>query len=191
MKQIILNRAFFLRPTLKVAQDLLGKYLVFNNISGKICEVEAYIGQNDKASHASCGKTKRNEIMFKKGGFAYIYLIYGIYNCLNITTENEGFPSAVLIRAIELPDANGPGKLCRKFGLNRSHNGFDLTTPPQVNPEKSRGIDVARGPIYIEDMEEPIGKIIKTPRIGVDYAGDHAKLPWRFCLKDSKYLSKK
>lgn len=164
-----LSRSFYTRPTLQVAKELLGKYLVFRDKSAKITEVEAYIGQKDQACHAACGKTKRNEVMFKKGGFAYIYLIYGIYHCLNITTENEGFPAAVLIRAVDHPDANGPGKLCRYFGLTKVQNGVDIT----------------RSELYIEDRGDRIAKsqIIATPRIGVDYAGKDAKLPWRFLIK--------
>lgn len=190
-----LKRSFYTRPTLIVARGLLGKYLVYKDKSARICEVEAYVGQDDKACHAACGKTKRNEMMFKKGGFAYIYIIYGIYHCLNITTEKEGFPSAVLIRAVEHPEANGsvsarpsldgPGKLCRYFGLTKTQNGLDLT----------------KGPIYIKDRamsdiksDRPVAtklrhrgerpkNIIATPRIGVDYAGKDAQLPWRFLIK--------
>lgn len=172
-----MTRDFYLRPTLIVAKNLLGKYLVFHDKSGRICEVEAYIGQDDLACHATRGKTKRNEVMFYCGGHAYIYLIYGIYNCLNIVTEKEGFPAAVLIRAIELKNANGPGKLCRTLGLTRQHNGLDLT----------------KSELYIEDREKIIStnKIIQTPRIGVDYSGESAQLPWRFAIKDSPYLSQR
>lgn len=188
-----LQRAFYLRPTLEVARDLLGKYLVFQNKSGKIVEVEAYIGHDDLACHASSGKTKRNEVMFFRGGHAYIYIIYGLYHCLNIVTEKEDFPAAVLIRAIELEGANGPGKLCRAFGLTRDHNGLDLTTTLKVNPERSRGVDLTKPPLYIEDREEQItqSQIAQTPRIGVDYAGKSAQLPWRFIIKNSPYLSKR
>lgn len=171
----ILPRSFYTRATLQVSRDLLGKYLVYKNKSGRICEVEAYIGQNDKACHASRGLTKRNQVMYKTGGFSYVYIIYGIYNCLNITTEIEGFPAAVLIRSIELPNANGPGKLCRELNITRVQNGLDVT----------------KGPIYIEDRYEIVGPIAQTPRIGVDYAGKDAILPWRFCLANSQFLSRK
>lgn len=176
MKNLILKRSFYTRPTLQVAQDLLGKYLVFGKKSGMITEVEAYIGFDDKACHAARGQTKRNEIMFRKGGFAYIYLIYGIYHCLNITTEKKGFPSAILIRSLDLKNSNGPGKLCREFGLTRAQNGLDVTRPP----------------IYIEDRlarrsfseggGDPNYNIIQTPRIGIDYSGKSAELPWRFLI---------
>jgi len=190
---MILPRKFYLRPTLPVAKDLLGKYLVYKNKSAKIIEVEAYVGQKDLACHASKGKTKRNEAMFLDGGHIYIYLIYGIYHCLNIVTGKKDHPEAVLIRALEYEDCDGPGKLCRKFGLTRAQNGLDLTTPLKVNPEQSRGIDLTKGPIYIEDRGViiPKNQIISTPRIGVAYAGKWAKKPWRFLVSDSKFLSRK
>lgn len=174
---MILKRNFYLKPTLQVAKNLLGKYLVYKDKSAKIIEVEAYIGQKDLACHASKGKTKRNEAMFLEGGHTYIYLIYGIYHCLNIVTGKREHPEAILIRALEYEGCDGPGKLCRKFGLKRAQNGLDLT----------------KGPIYIEDRGVKIAKnrIIGTSRIGVAYAGKWAKKPWRFLIKDSKYLSRK
>jgi DNA-3-methyladenine glycosylase len=181
-----LPRQFYTRSTLTVAKELLGKYLVFKNKSAKICEVEAYIGQNDRACHASAGKTKRNLTMFYLGGHSYVYLIYGIYHCLNLVTEKEGFPAAVLIRALEYPNANGPGKLCREFAINLSHNGLDLTDS-QMYIEDRPARHASQGDA---DGGEPNPKIFKTPRIGVDYAGKDAKLPWRFCLKNSNFLSK-
>ena len=188
---MILKRSFYLKPTLDVAYDLIGKYLVFQDKPAKIVEVEAYIGQNDKACHASCGKTRRNEAMFLQGGHAYIYIIYGLYHCLNIVTEKEGFPAAVLIRAIELDGADGPGKLCRTLGLSREHNGLDLTTSLKVNPERSRGVDLTKPPLYIEDRGERPLKILQSKRIGVDYAGKSAKLPWRFVAAESQFLSRR
>ncbi|HEX5647819.1 MAG TPA: DNA-3-methyladenine glycosylase, partial [Nitrospira sp.] len=99
-------RAFFNRPTLTVARSLVGKYLVREHgkgtIAGKIIEVEAYIGSNDKACHASKGRTGRTDVMFGPAGVAYVYLIYGMYHCLNVVTEREEFPAAVLIRAVEV-----------------------------------------------------------------------------------------
>ena len=169
------KRSFYTRPTLVVARDLLGKYLVYKNKTGKIVEVEAYIGQDDLACHAARGKTERNQVMFKKGGYAYVYIIYGLYNCLNITTEKENFPAAILIRGIEHPEANGPGKLCRYFSITRKDNGLDLT----------------RSDLYIEDRGKPKGSVVQTPRIGIDYAGKSAKLPWRFVIKNSPFLPRK
>jgi len=170
-----LKRSFYTRPSLVVARDLLGKYLVYKTRAGKITEVEAYLGQDDLACHAARGKTERNQMMFKKGGYAYVYIIYGIYHCLNVTTERENFPAAVLIRGIEHPEANGPGKLCRFLKITRKNNGLDLTISD----------------LYIEDRGEPKGQVIQTSRIGVDYAGKSAKLPWRYVLKNSPYLSRK
>ena len=171
-----LPEIFFERKTLKVAKDLLGCFLV-RKISGRkiigcIIETEAYCGPEDLANHASRGRTKRTEVMFGPAGQAYIYLIYGIYHCLNIVTGKKDTPEAVLIRALEYENSDGPGKLCRAFGLSRSHNGLDLK----------------KGPIYIEDrgVKIPKNQILKTPRIGVAYAGSFAKKPWRFLIKDAK-----
>ena len=168
---MILPKKFYLRPALNVAPNLLGKYLVYGKKAGKIIEVEAYVGTKDLACHASRGKTKRNEAMFLEGGHTYIYLIYGIYYCLNIVTGKKDNPEAILIRALEKENCDGPGKLCRAFGLSRSHNGLDLE----------------KGPIYIEDrgIKIPKNQILKTPRIGVSYAGSFAKKPWRFLIKDA------
>ncbi|HDL03973.1 MAG TPA: DNA-3-methyladenine glycosylase, partial [candidate division Zixibacteria bacterium] len=142
-----LNREFYLRPTLDVARDLIGKYLVFKTggkvLSARLVEVEAYIGENDPACHAAVGRTDRNDIMYGPGGYSYVYFIYGMYHCLNVVTENEGFPAAVLIRGAEPVEGieimlsqfdnkknngltSGPGKLCKAFGLSREHNGLDL-----------------------------------------------------------------
>jgi DNA-3-methyladenine glycosylase len=127
-----LTRDFFNRPTVQVAQDLLGKIMVFGSFGGIITETEAYVGQDDPACHAAKGITPRNAIMFGEAGFSYVYFIYGMYHCLNFVTEEEGFPAAVLIRGIQLikPSPhllNGPGKLCRHLGITRDHNGIDLT----------------------------------------------------------------
>ena len=172
-----LSRKFYRRSALKVAPELLGKYLVYGKKAGKIIEVEAYVGQKDLACHASKGKTKRNEAMFLQGGHTYIYLIYGMYHCLNIVTGKKDSPEAVLIRVLEWENCDGPGKLCRKFGLTRAQNGLDLT----------------KGPIYIEDRGVKFAKneIIRTPRIGVSYAGQWAKKPWRFLINNSQYLSER
>lgn len=172
-----LKRSFFLHPTLVVGKDLLGKYLIFQKKSAKIVEVEAYIGKNDLACHARFGKTNRNAVMFGPGGFAYIYFVYGMHHMLNITTEKNGFPAAVLIRAVEYPASNGPGKLTRAFGITTSQNGLDLT----------------RSALYIEDRSTKISpeEVAQTPRIGIGYAGKWAQKPWRFIVKDSLYLSRK
>ena len=172
----ILSRIFFNRPTVTVARSLIGKYLVRSidgrMLAGKIVEVEAYVGPQDNACHASKGRTQRTEVMFGPGGVAYVYFIYGMYHCLNVVTEREEFPSAVLIRAIEIDGEliDGPGRLCRALQIDRRLNRVDLTTGESIWFE-DRGVLVERG-----DVEA-------HPRIGVDYAGKWAKKPWRFRLR--------
>jgi DNA-3-methyladenine glycosylase len=174
-----LSRAFFNRPTLTVARSLIGKYLVRDNgngeIAGKIIEVEAYVGSQDKACHASKGRTARTEVLFGPPGISYVYLIYGMYHLLNVVTERTDFPAAVLIRAIEVEGVliDGPGKLCRALGIDRSLNRLELTEGRRVWFE-DRGTRVARK------------KIGAFPRIGVEYAGSWAKKPWRFRLIESE-----
>jgi DNA-3-methyladenine glycosylase len=191
-----LKRYFYNQPTLKVAKNLLGKYLVMKSgkdlLSGKIVETEAYIGKSDPASHAYRGVTPRNKIMFGKPGFAYIYLTYGMYHCLNFVTEKDGFPAAVLIRALEPEEGiemmmrnrkiseiknltNGPGKLCQALELDRNLNGADLCS----NGERK---------IWVEDRKEKPGKITSTSRIGIDEGKDKK---WRFYIKGNKFVSKK
>jgi DNA-3-methyladenine glycosylase len=127
----ILDRDFYARDTLQVARELLGKRLVFNGQAGLITETEAYIGANDPACHAARGLTPRTKPMFGAAGHAYVYFIYGMYYCLNIVTETEGFPAAVLIRGLWLPESqthlNGPGKLCRYLKITKEQNEQDLT----------------------------------------------------------------
>ena len=174
----ILPRSFFKRPTLKVAQELLGKVLVIGKTSGRINETEAYIGENDPACHAARGKTERNKVMYGRPGHLYVYFTYGMYHCANIVTEREGFPAAVLLRSIEpltgirLMEkrrgrkdhlADGPGKLCTALGMDKkSHNGLDLC---------DRGKSVVYDDGFIPQ------KICKSRRIGIS-AGKH--LFWRF-----------
>jgi len=137
-----LKRDFFARPTLTVAQELLGKIMVFGSFGGLITETEAYIGRDDPACHAARGKTPRNAVMFGPAGFSYVYFIYGMYHCLNFVTEEEGVPAAVLIRGLHLitPSSlslNGPGKLCRHLGITRDHNALDLTAHPSFYVKES------------------------------------------------------
>ena len=172
----ILTRAYFNRPTLTVARSLIGKYLVRSIdgriLAGKIVEVEAYVGAQDKACHASKGRTQRTDVMFGQGGVAYVYLIYGMYHCLNVVTEREEFPAAVLIRAIEVDGklVDGPGRLCRTLQIDRRLNRVDLTTGESLWFE-DRGVLVKRGEVGAHS------------RVGVDYAGAWAKKPWRFRLR--------
>lgn len=132
MSNIILNRDFYGQETLWVAKNLLGKVLKFSEYQGVITEVEAYIGQDDPACHAAKGYTKRTAVMFGLPGYSYVYLIYGMYYCLNIVTEREGFPAAVLIRSINLfkpmpCSIDGPGKLCKALNISKVNNNVDLT----------------------------------------------------------------
>lgn len=180
-----LPRAFYARDTLTVARELLGMHLVHADDGvlrvGRIVETEAYLGPEDLAAHSAGGRrTSRTEVMFGPPGHAYVFLIYGFWNCLNIVTESIGVPQAVLLRAVE-PVANietgtwGPGLLCRAMNIDRSFNGEDLTGT-KLWLEKPRE---ARAPL----------RIAEATRIGVDYAGDWAKRPWRFYDSDSLYVS--
>ena len=171
----ILSQAYFARPTVRVARSLIGKYLVRSiegrEIAGRIIEVEAYVGPEDKACHASKGRTQRTDVMFGVAGLSYVYLIYGMHHCLNVVTEREAFPAAVLIRAIDVEGEliDGPGRLCRALQIDRSLNRIDLTR---------------RDRLWFEDRGDRIGlhRVVALPRIGVDYAGEWAKKLWRFRL---------
>ena len=171
-----LPRDYFNRQTVRVARSLIGKYLVRvidgRTLAGKIVEVEAYVGSEDKACHASKGRTQRTDVMFGPPGVAYVYLIYGMYHCLNVVTEREGFPAAVLIRAIDIDGEliDGPGRLCRSLQIDRSLNRADLTAGEFLWFE-DRGVAVGR-----KDVET-------YPRVGVDYAGEWTKKLWRFRLR--------
>lgn len=171
----VLPRKYFNRPTLEVARSLIGKYLVRENgqgqVAGKIVEVEAYVGPRDKACHASKGRTKRTDVLFGPPGMSYVYLIYGMYHCLNVVTEREEFPAAVLIRAIEIDGAlvDGPGRLCRALDIDLDLNRYDLTI--------GRTLWLENRAVRVKRMD-----VGTYPRIGVDYAGTWAQKPWRFRL---------
>ena len=124
---MILPRRFYARPAIDVARDLLGKTLRHGNIAGRIIETEAYPGGDDLASHSSIGITDRTRVIFGPPGHAYVYLCYGIHYCFNVVAEPDGIAGCVLIRALELDNASGPGKLTRALGINRTHSGTDLT----------------------------------------------------------------
>lgn len=180
-----LPRTFYDRDTTRVAQELLGKWLVHKaggtERIGKIVEVEAYLGEHDLAAHSSKGRTERTKIMFGPPGHAYVYLIYGIHHCMNVVTERDGHASAVLLRAIE-PVKNlegrtqGPGLLCRAMHIDRRLNGHDLLSDN----------------FFIAEPEA-VGKIsiVKRPRIGVDYAKHWAKRRLRFYIKDNPFVSRR
>lgn len=163
----VLPQKFFERPVLEVAPDLLGKFLVSPLGEGMITEVEAYDGPNDLASHGRFGKTKRTEVMFGPAGVWYVYLIYGMYQMLNIVTGHEGYPAAVLIRSAG--EWKGPGRLTKSLEIDQTVNGKRAEPRSKLWIE-SRGIRVRS-----EDIE-------RTPRIGVDYAGEWARKPYRFLI---------
>lgn len=162
---IRLTYDFYNRHAVDVAKDLLGKTLYMGDFAGFITEVEAYRGYDDEASHAFKGQTSRNSVMFGKPGFSYIYMIYGIYYCLNIVTEEENSPSAVLIRGLISPKVNldGPGKICRHLNINKNHNKIDLT---------SSNI------LYLTEGKD-IKEYESTSRIGIKKAIDKQ---WRFLI---------
>ena len=179
-----LPRDFYDRDTIVVAQELLGKYLVHAEHGvkrvGRIVEVEAYLGAHDLAAHSARGLTERTRVMFGPPGHAYVYLIYGMHHCMNVVTEGDGHPAAVLLRAIE-PVQNiegrtqGPGLLCKAMGIDRRLNGHDLL---------SREFHIAAG------TESDTVAIAKRPRIGVDYARHWARRLLRFYIKGNPFVSK-
>jgi DNA-3-methyladenine glycosylase len=201
-----LPRKFYNRDSVTVAKELLGKYLVHviegEKLVGKIVEVEAYMGPTDKAAHSyNNRRTERNEIMYGEPGFSYVYIIYGMYNCVNVVVEQPGKPQAILIRGLEptkgleimskfrysksyeelskrevIGLTSGPGKLCKALNIDRSHNGLDLCGDE----------------LYIfEENEKSAFEMVSTTRINIDYAEEAKDFPWRFYIKDNPYVSKK
>ena len=179
-----LNRTFYDRDTVAVARELLGKFLVHASRGveriGRIVEVEAYLGPHDLAAHSSKGLTERTKIMFGPPGHAYVYLIYGMYHCMNVVTEEAGHGSAVLLRAIE-PVKNvegrtqGPGLLCQSMQIDRRLNGHDL-----LSDDFFVGAPASSEPVVI----------VKRPRVGVDYAGHWARRHLRFYIKGNAFVSR-
>lgn len=179
-----LPQAFFEQSTLTLARSLIGTHLLHDDGSvlraGRIVETEAYMGPRDLAAHSSRGRTPRTEVMFGPPGHAYVYFIYGVWNCLNVVCGAPGVPHAVLLRALEpLAGLNertwGPGLLCRALHIDRRLNGVDL-----------------RGDVLWLEPPAPgaaRARIARATRIGVDYAGDWARRPWRFFDRDSPFVS--
>jgi DNA-3-methyladenine glycosylase len=174
---MMLSRRFYRQVTLIVAQGLLGCFLVrkIGNkvIRARIVETEAYVGEDDLACHASKGRTQRTEVMYGEAGHAYVYLVYGMYELLNIVTEKDGFPAAVLIRAVTVEDVpfkeiNGPGKLTRFLRIDRDFNTWDLT--------KGKKLWLEKGSRHASE------RIEATKRIGIDYAKHCREYLWRFLL---------
>ncbi len=193
--------------TLHAARALLGARLVrpadeagTARRVGRIVEVEAYVGEDDRASHARMGPTARNRVMFGQAGIAYVYLVYGMYNCLNVVTGAVSFPAALLVRAVEplegtdamrrartatgrrpVPDARlaaGPGLVGVAFGIDRALTGIDL-----CDPAASLHLELAPG-------GEPSPHIVTTPRVGIGHAGEPwVSVPWRFLVAGSPSVS--
>lgn len=198
----ILKEDFYAGTTPEIAKKLLGKRLCRRTDAGlcvgKIVETEAYVGKEDLACHSAKGRTARTEAMFSPAGHAYVYLVYGMYHCLNVVTQEAGAPEAVLIRALEplmlenekiTPEQklyrgkrigkilDGPGKLCREFGIRREMNGALLA--------KKNGLWLEEG----EDI--PPRRIVAAPRVGVDYAKEWKDKPLRFYIKNNNFISRK
>ncbi|MGD8966157.1 MAG: DNA-3-methyladenine glycosylase [Anaerolineae bacterium] len=193
-----LSRDFFARDTLVVARALLGQRLVRvlggKRLSGRIVEVEAYIGEEDEASHARPGRTRRNAPMYGPPGHAYVYLIYGMYHCFNVVTEREGFPAAILVRGLEpleglevmrgrrggRPDdqlTSGPGRLCEALFIDRQFDGVDLCAPT--------------APLFLEEGETVSDDGVATgPRINVRGNESALNAPWRFCVQGNRHVSR-
>jgi len=179
-----LERSFYARDTVVAARDLLGKLLVRRidgvALSGRIVEVEAYLGPHDLAAHSSRGRTARTAVMFGPPGYAYVYMIYGLHYCMNVVTEPEGHGAAVLLRALEPAGniagrTNGPALLCRALSIDRRLNGHDLLSED----------------FYIADAPPvPANRIASRPRIGVDYAGRWARRLLRFYEKGNSFVSR-
>ncbi|MBR6464520.1 MAG: DNA-3-methyladenine glycosylase [Verrucomicrobia bacterium] len=194
-----LERSFYTREILTVSRELIGKNLVHHTAEGitkgRIVEVEAYVGAVDKASHAYGNKcTGRTAIQYSVGGFAYVYLIYGMYDCMNIVTGQEGLAEAILIRALEPVEGielmrkrrhttalknlcSGPGKLCMAMGITRECYGLDLCGDE---------LYLEQGSVSVKPDE-----ISATKRINIDYAEEARDFPWRFILTGSPFLSVK
>ena len=202
MKSQILKRDFYTRAdTLRVARELLGKRLVVpapagERVSGRIVEVEAYLGVEDRAAHSYGGRrTRRTETMFGTGGRVYVFFVYGMHHQFNVVTGPEGVPHVVLVRAVEPEEGielmkerrpvstareltNGPGKLCRALGIDLTFDGEDLTTGRRLWLEETG--------VRFKSEE-----IASGPRVGIDYAAEDALKPWRFWVGGNEYVSRK
>lgn len=165
---MIIDKDFYSLPATQLAPLLLGKILCVRSentvIRGRITETEAYFGEEDTACHAHKGRTPRTQVLYEKGGIAYVYLCYGIHSLMNIISGEENHPEGVLLRGVE--GYNGPGKLTKFFGINRSFNRLSL-----IDSEI----------IWLEDDGFIPEKILTAPRVGIDYASpEYISIPWRF-----------
>lgn len=171
---VILTGEFFHRDCLEVAPDLCGKELCVRCEGGVkrlvITETEAYRGEEDTACHASKGRTRRTEILYGESGLIYVYLCYGMHWLMNIVTGEKDQPQAVLLRAAQKP-FDGPGKLTRYLGIDKSFNGCHICSDPRV---------------WFEDSEKK-PQLVALPRVGIDYASEEYRLkPWRFCIRPQR-----
>ena len=178
---MIAQRSLFEGSAIVAARGLLGMVLVHGDARARIVETEAYVGAHDLACHAAKGRTARTEVLFGPPGLAYVYLIYGMYHCLNVVTGPEGHAAAVLLRAAEpltpgLGALDGPGKLCRALAIDRRFNRIDLCDP--------------NSPLRLEQSDGPRVRIARGPRVGVDYAGSWAAKPYRFMIAGSPFGSR-
>ena len=194
VRDVRLKREFYRRDGREVARELLGKILArkYGNrvVRTRIVETEAYLGPEDRASHAwGNRRTERTEAMYSEGGYLYIYLIYGIYHCLNVVASREEIPHAVLIRAVEPLEGerlrkdrdgysltNGPGKLCIALGIGREENGIDLVTSTEV---------------WLEDDGYTPEGVLCARRVGIEYAEEYREKLWRYYIEGNPWVSKR
>jgi DNA-3-methyladenine glycosylase len=193
-----LPRSFYLRPTLRVAADLLGCFLVRRSgrsfQAGRIVEVEAYLGSRDPASHAYRGKTRRNEVMFREGGHLYVYFTYGMHYCANVVTGEEGTGHAVLLRAVE-PVLGMRGMLRRRRVFNQGVTERHLTDGPARLCQamrigaKQNGTDLCGDSVFIasDPGRDPRLAIGRSPRIGISSGIEHR---WRFFIRGNRWVSR-
>lgn len=179
----IVPQRFYNRDTLSVAQSLLGCFVVRATPDGavqrcRIVETEGYCGPDDVACHASKGRTPRTAVMFGPAGHAYVYFVYGMHHMFNIVTEGESYPAAVLIRAVECENGNGPARLTKLLHINKTFNGKPVF-------HKKDGLWIEQGGL------ETTETVTAAPRIGIDYAGAYRDKPWRFYITDNTFVSKK
>ncbi|HEX7064223.1 MAG TPA: DNA-3-methyladenine glycosylase [Bacillales bacterium] len=196
-----MNQGFFRKPTLELSKQLLGATLVHETndgtLSGKIVEVEAYLGPEDRAAHSFGGRrTKRTEVMFGQPGHAYLYMIYGIHVCLNVVSGPAGKPEAILLRALE--PVCGIEKMSMNRELSQHRNRKQLTNGPgklvkALNiPIDLYGHDLSRPPLHIlpPDKPVPFDEIAEGPRIGIENTGEARDYPYRFWIRGNPYVSK-
>lgn len=195
----LLDKTFYLRDGLEVAKDLLGQVLV-RNIEGnrarfRIVETEAYLGPDDKGAHSYGGKrTPRTMPIFEDGGITYIYLIYGMYNCLNIVANHKDIPHCVLIRAVEPLDDHAV-EFCKQYRKIKSKKIEDLTNGPgklckalEIDKQLNEAAVTEKGAIYIEEGIAPFS-IVCDKRINIDYAEEYRDKEWRFYIEGNKFVS--